>query len=337
MKLDPVHPSGVRRASIGCTGTAQPSRRIALRGSDRPAAGCERIWGVTLESRAKRSPPEVLGIVSDLDGTLLRSDGSLSGATRSMLDVLSGVGVPLVVATARTPRGVKKVSGHRRLGRVVCANGAIVWDAERDEVVQESYFGPSALKVAVHRLREAVPGVGVALLSARTMLLDETSLGLRQKRADGAEVFSDIEVVLSRHRIAVVAVRHPRLVADHLLTPTGEAFAGVGVASFAGPSVVDIVPRTTTKAKTVAAEMASKGCEAEGAVVFGDMPNDLTLFEWAGWACAVANGHPAVLAAADEVVPSNDDDGVARTVQRLVGVESPASGLSQDGRHSDTP
>ncbi|MDQ6725791.1 MAG: HAD family hydrolase [Actinomycetota bacterium] len=50
------------------------------------------------------------------------------------------------------------------------------------------------------------------------------------------------------------------------------------------------------------------------------MPNDLPLFGWAGWACAVANSHPDVLEAADEVVPSNDDDGVARTVQRLVGL-----------------
>jgi hydroxymethylpyrimidine pyrophosphatase-like HAD family hydrolase len=93
----------------------------------------------------------------------------------------------------------------------------------------------------------------------------------------------------------------------------------VGLASFAGVSVVDIVPHTTTKAVTVAEEMASKGCAAEATVAFGDMPNDLPLFGWAGWACAVANSHPDVLEAADEVVPSNNDDGVARTVQRLIG------------------
>ena len=97
-----------------------------------------------------------------------------------------------------------------------CANGAIVWDAGADEVVQERHFDPSALAVAMHRLREVLPGAGVALLSARTMLLDETYLGLRYKRAYGAQVFSDIEAVLSRHRIAMVAVRHPRLAADHL-------------------------------------------------------------------------------------------------------------------------
>lgn len=122
----------------------------------------------------RRGPARVLGVVSDLDGTLLRSDGSLSPTTMSMLDALTGLGVPLVVATARTPRALQKVSGHDSLGRVVCANGAIVWDAKRDEVVKERCFDPSALAVAVHRLREALPGTGVALLSARTMFLDET-------------------------------------------------------------------------------------------------------------------------------------------------------------------
>lgn len=52
--------------------------------------------------------------------------------------------------------------------------------------------------------------------------------------------------------------------------------------------------------------------------MFGDMPNDLPLFQWAGRAFAVANAHPLVLAAADEVVPSNDDDGVARTLRVLL-------------------
>lgn len=152
------------------------------------------------------------------------------------------------------------------------------------------------------------------------MFIDDTYLGLRNKRADGAEVFSDIDLVLSRHRIVMVAVRHPRLMADDILAPTVAAFSGVGVASFAGLTVVDIVPMAATKAIAAAEEMTFKGCGAATTVVFGDMPNDLPLFGWAGWACAVANSHPEVLDAADEVVPSNDDDGVARTVQRLIGL-----------------
>jgi hydroxymethylpyrimidine pyrophosphatase-like HAD family hydrolase len=54
-------------------------------------------------------------------------------------------------------------------------------------------------------------------------------------------------------------------------------------------------------------------------LVFGDMPNDLPMFEWAGWhRVAVANAHPDVLAAADEVTSSNDEDGVAVFLDRLL-------------------
>jgi len=49
-------------------------------------------------------------------------------------------------------------------------------------------------------------------------------------------------------------------------------------------------------------------------IAFGDMPNDLPMLAWAGRAVAVANAHPEVLAAADEVTASNDDDGVAQVL-----------------------
>ena len=47
------------------------------------------------------------------------------------------------------------------------------------------------------------------------------------------------------------------------------------------------------------------------------MPNDLPMLEWVGHAVAVANAHPEVLALADEVTASNDDDGVAQVLERL--------------------
>lgn len=202
---------------------------------------------------------------------------------------------------------------------MVCANGAIVWDARCDEVIHQTSFDPSFLAVAVHRLREFLPEAGIALLSARMMFLDETYMSLRHKGAEDARVFSDLDLVLSRQRIAMVAVRHPRLGADQVLGLTAAAFDGIGLASIAGASV-DIVPGTT-KAIAVAKEMAYLGCAAEATIVFGDMPNDLPLFAWAGRAYAVANGHPAVLAAADEIVPSNDEDGVARTVHHTLSLE----------------
>ena len=266
-----------------------------------------------------RMPP-IGGVVSDLDGTLLRSDGTLSPVTIRFLGRMRELGVPLVVATARTPRAVRKIVGHEHLGRVVCANGAIVWDAGRDELLHASCFDPVALSAGLGRLRAALPEAGFALLSVDSMFLDEASVALRAAKSGGAEVSSDIDAVVAAHPIAMVAVRHPRLAADQMMAAASAAFAGAGAASFAGLGVVDIAPGATTKAVAAAREMAHLGCAPEATVVFGDMPNDLPLFAWSGWACAVANAHPSVLEAADEVVPGNDEDGVARTVERLLSL-----------------
>ena len=57
---------------------------------------------------------------------------------------------------------------------------------------------------------------------------------------------------------------------------------------------------------------ATRGVAAADVVAFGDMPNDLAMLGWAGRGVAVANAHHDVLAAADEITASNDDDGVAR-------------------------
>ena len=261
---------------------------------------------------------QIGGVVSDLDGTLLRSDGTLSPATIRFLGRMRELGVPLVVATGRTPRAVRKIVGHERLGRVVCANGAIVWDAGRGEVIDQSSFDPAALSEGLTRLRTALPEAGFALLSVDAMFLDEASVALRGKMSGGAEACSDIDAVIATHPIAMVAVRHPRLAADEMMATASAAFADAGVASFAGLGVVDIAPGGATKAVAVAREMASLGCAPEEIVVFGDMPNDLPLFAWSGWACAVANAHPSVLEAADEIVPGHDEDGVARTVERFL-------------------
>jgi hypothetical protein len=53
------------------------------------------------------------------------------------------------------------------------------------------------------------------------------------------------------------------------------------------------------------------------------MPNDLPMIVWAGTSFAVANAHPDVIAAADHVCPSNDEDGVAQVLEQLVGSAAP--------------
>ena len=71
-----------------------------------------------------------------------------------------------------------------------------------------------------------------------------------------------------------------------------------------------------SKASGLATVCADLGVTADQVVAFGDMPNDLPMLAWAGLGVAVANAHPEVLAAADEVTARNDDDGVAQVLDR---------------------
>jgi hydroxymethylpyrimidine pyrophosphatase-like HAD family hydrolase len=81
--------------------------------------------------------------------------------------------------------------------------------------------------------------------------------------------------------------------------------------------LLEIAARGVSKATALAQLCEERGIGREAVVAFGDMPNDLPMLVWAGHAVAVANAHPEVRAAADEITAGNDDAGVARVLERL--------------------
>ena len=80
--------------------------------------------------------------------------------------------------------------------------------------------------------------------------------------------------------------------------------------------LVEIVPLGISKATGVEEIARPLGIAAGEVVAFGDMPNDVPLLLWAGLGVAMANAHPDALAAADEVTAGNNEDGVARVLER---------------------
>lgn len=267
---------------------------------------------------ALRRTERVTAVVSDLDGTLLRSDGSLSLATATALRTSRDAGVEVLVATARTPRGVRKIPGYEELGVVVCANGAVVWDARKEEILEEASFDKDALCSAICRLRDGNGELGWAMLTSEVMYADDAYVNARTTGATGLVPVPDVCEIAATKPVVAVAVRHRRLPAAALFETISSGFRACGTASLAGRAVVDVNPLGITKAVAVERVLLAHGHRPQTVVAFGDMPNDLPLFVWAGYSFAVANAHPEVLAAADEVVPRNDQDGVARTLNSLV-------------------
>jgi Cof subfamily protein (haloacid dehalogenase superfamily) len=255
-------------------------------------------------------------VASDLDGTLLRSDGTVSARSRAAIASVEAAGATFVMVTGRPPRWMRSIaeeSGHR--GLAICANGAIVYDLHTDEVV-EHFLLPAAVAVEVaHQLRAQIPDVAFAAEHHERAFAHEAGYKPRWDSGD-PRITTTIEELLQDDVVKLLA-RHPSLGPDELLE---QAVAAVGdavtVTHSSTDGLLEISAQGISKATGLALVADRQAVDATDVVAFGDMPNDLPMLEWAGIGIAVANAHPWVLERADEITASNDDDGVAEALTR---------------------
>lgn len=263
-------------------------------------------------------------IATDLDGTIVRSDGEISERTRRALESAEDAGLVVVFVTGRPPRWMKPVAdatGHR--GLAVCANGAVVYDLHAEEVVQEFPMDAEVARGIAEALRTVVPDVAFAVeacdTEARGRFGHEPHYRARYE-VPPETVVAGLDVLLDRPVLKLLA-RHSSMSTTELLDAAHEVVGELAVLTTATFSETDglleLSAAGVTKAFGLERLAAEHGMGPEDVVAFGDMPNDVPMLVWAGHAVAVANAHPDVIAVADEVTATNDEDGVAQVVERL--------------------
>ena len=103
-------------------------------------------------------------VASDIDGTLLRDDRTLSPRTAAVLARIAAAGTPVVLVTGRPIRWLQMV--YEQLAEplpAICANGAVVYDPVTDQVLRADPLAPELLAEVARRLRAEVPGVSLAV------------------------------------------------------------------------------------------------------------------------------------------------------------------------------
>ncbi len=256
-------------------------------------------------------------VATDLDGTLVRSDGSVSAYTAEVLARVEATGVPVVFVTGRPLRWTEEVFEHvGEHGLAVVSNGALVWDVARHRPHLERPIDPDLGLAVCDLLRAALPGTTFALetlegIGLEPEFLERHRVPTEARRASIGELFD-------RPALKLLA-RHEELAPQEFWDAAEEAVEGRLVITWSSStSLLEISAPGVTKASTLALLCADLGVDAADVVAFGDMPNDLPMLAWAGTAYAMANAHPTVLAAADRVAPGNDEDGVARVLAGLL-------------------
>ena len=257
---------------------------------------------------------------TDLDGTLLRSDLTVSDRSRRALAAVEEAGRTLVLVTGRPPRWMPPVveqTGHS--GLALCANGAVVYDLATERVVQEHLIDPEVGAAVVTAIRDALPDVSFAVERGGARGLGHEQAYGMPYAPKGEVLVAEVDELVAEP-VAKLLARHDDMDPDEMLARVREVVGDlVEVTHSSTRGLMEISASGVSKAVALSRLADELGAPADEVVAFGDMPNDLPMLGWAGHAVAVANAHPEVVAAADEVTASNDEDGVAQVVERLLG------------------
>ena len=259
-------------------------------------------------------------LATDLDGTFLRSDGTVSERTARVWAALPEHGVETVLVTARPPRWLHDlahvVGAH---GIAICGNGAFVYAVERREVIETHCFESEVLASVVADLRAALPSVMIATETASGAVFEE-SWPDPHRQARRRRVRAGDDEALLAEPVGKLLALAPGVPLQEFLALVGSVVADRGRLAYSGAfGLAEVGPPGVSKATALERWSAERRIAAREVWAFGDMPNDLPMIEWAGRGIAVANAHPDVLEAADAVAPSNDEDGVAVTAEPLLG------------------
>lgn len=258
-------------------------------------------------------------IATDLDGTLLRSDGeTVSERTRQALRAARNAGITIVLVSARGPVGVGVVADAIGCdGLAICSNGALVLDLASREVVRHRPLAADVAAQIVRALRVRLPDVCFATEIEGLFALEPAFKGAWDWEPPAGTRYADALELVEAPVTKLIARDASCSVAD--LAAAAREVAGVTAAvAISGEWVVEISAAGVNKAEALKELVADLGVEPAEVAAFGDYPNDLAMLDWAGRSIAPANAHPDVLARVDEVMESNDDDGVAQAIERLV-------------------
>jgi hydroxymethylpyrimidine pyrophosphatase-like HAD family hydrolase len=267
-------------------------------------------------------------IVTDLDGTFLSPDGTVSAINAAAVKAAQAADIPVVFATGRPVRWLEVIADLPGAHPIVIAsNGAVLYDQGNDETLRRITLDPAVVGRAITAIRAAVPEAALALESGTSFGYERHYAILWAGDRPAEELVglgigvADIDQLATTGDHVKLLVQHPTLPSDVLLERVRPLLGDDLLATHSGftrpdrgeAGLLEISAGGVNKASMLAYCCEQLGVVAVDVAGFGDMPNDVDMLSWVGMPHVVANAHPA-LRERYPVVPSNADSGVGRTI-----------------------
>ncbi|MFE2288085.1 HAD-IIB family hydrolase [Streptomyces sp. NPDC059443] len=259
-------------------------------------------------------------VATDLDGTLLRAGDTVSARSHAALATARAAGARHIIVTGRPVPQVRHVlDGLGYTGLAVCGQGAQVYDAAAGRLLHSVAMDRELAEVALGKIEAEVGEVYAAVnqegLDAEMLI----GPGYRMWHPHLPTVRVGSRAGLWAAPINKVLLQHPRLSDDELTAVARGVVGDLVNVTMAGEHTVELQPPGIDKASGLAVAARILGVAGSETIAFGDMPNDVPMFAWSAYGVAMADAHRELVAVADEVTLSNEDDGVAVVLERLFG------------------
>jgi Cof subfamily protein (haloacid dehalogenase superfamily) len=265
--------------------------------------------------------PPLLLLALDVDGTLLDSAHQLRSNVKDSLDRLAASGVKIVLATARGPQALGLIVRQLSFSPLlICFSGGWIGELQSLQpanVLLDKRLTPSAARVIVTaalayelepnvytptewRVRALTPEIRAeCAIVESSPLVTPSLLGDNEKPSKIMLVAGDDE-----------HTKLLRIIADLIKPLSGTTFSK--------PNYLEIIAMGVNKAKALASVAQTFGIELSQVAAIGDGLNDLEMLKEVGLGIAMGNASEIVKSAAKWVTGTNDEEGVAQAVQRLV-------------------
>jgi Cof subfamily protein (haloacid dehalogenase superfamily) len=262
-------------------------------------------------------------IATDLDGTFLSPDGSVSEENSAAVVAAQAAGIPVLFATGRPVRWldvIRDLPGAHPT--VIASNGAALYDLGAGTLVDRICIDPDIALDAVRRIRAVVPDASFAFESGTRFGYEPAYRPWPEDDGTNPALYrGPAEQVARTEDFVKMLVQSQSTSPDDLLRLVQGEVADTLTATHSQTrafGLVEISAAGVTKATMLRRCCARLGIDAHQVAAFGDMPNDVDMLSWAGMPFVVANAHPALLALDFPIVPANHESGVGRTILGLL-------------------
>lgn len=257
-------------------------------------------------------------VAIDIDGTLLTDDYRLTEQNKYVLYTAAEAGVHVVLCSGRAPHSVTPLLEEAGIqGYYVAHNGAVAVHSGTQEVLLENGFFMDDVRLVMDYCRAR--GIHTDFCTAFDMYTE--SMEREDVREMYAKYLAMPQVLADPFSLRDKLVKFTLFGAQDELDRAYEELTGLNLPVQllrSGPFYIDVIERATSKGAALRSLAGHLGVSLSETIAIGNYYNDLTMLSIAGVGVAVGNAPDDVKAQADLVVASNNDDGVAEALTRLV-------------------